>query len=310
MSPFIRFLSLAWLLPAMAGTLVAVAGAQQIPAPVLSLRPAAEISLPTEAGRVYQWQSSPDLQSWKNLGDPVFGTGASISQPVSGSSVQFLRLQIVDAPPVGDAPWSLEGSATQLNEGARTLRYQFNANGQGVSGSGSAAKSFSWAWLRDGMACGRAELTFGDGTREVIQLRYCAPKVGQFTRQTFTGTRLDNTDAGTFGPAPATAGSLVPASIQDRPLALSGPTAGCGLSLAGLSGGVRLLDGCAMAFTGNWLVTGSTTARLTAHFSPTHGEDYRFTFTGPLTGHFTRQTFTEGVYRDEDQGTFCLNPAP
>jgi hypothetical protein len=57
-------------------------------------------------------------------------------------------------------------------------------------------------------------------------------------------------------------------------------------------------------------VTGSTSARLITTFSSTHGEDYRFIFTGPQTGTFTRQTFTEGIFRDQDVGTFCLTCPP
>ena len=36
----------------------------------------------------------------------------------------------------------------------------------------------------------------------------------------------------------------------------------------------------------------------------------RFTFTGPQTGTFTRQTYTEGIFRDQDSGTFCLSCPP
>ena len=299
------------LLVAVAGALAATAGGQNLTStPILTLHPAVEISMPTEPGKVYQMQVSSDLQSWQNHGAPVFGTGRPLLQPMSGAADRFFRLNVLSTPLMGDAPWSIEGTTLQLNEGTRTVRYDFQANGIGHSLTGITRIPFTWTWLRDGLSCGRAELTFPEHVKDVIQLKYAAPKIGQFSRKSYLGTRLDNTDAGTFGPALGTASPLVPASIVGRSFALSEQPGGNALSVVSPNAGTRLMDGTHTSFSGNWLVTGHGTARLTANFSATHGEDYRFTFTSALTGRYTRQTFTEGVFRDEDLGNFCLTTAP
>ena len=211
---------------------------------------------------------------------------------------------------MGAAPWALGNTSAQLNEGDRTLIYYFTGNGQGTVVSAGTPRTFTWSWLRNGLSCGESVLTYGDSTREVIQWKYTAPTTGQFIRESFVGGRLDRTDEGTFGPNPVDGTPLVPASIPGRPMALSGVAAASGLTLTRSDSGTRLLDGKTASFAGNWLVTSSSTARLTAAFSPAHGEEYRFTFTSPLTGRYTRLTYTEGVFRDEDGGTFCLGAQP
>ncbi len=40
-----------------------------------SLHQAVELEFPTEMGRVYQIQTSPDLAEWENWGDPILGNG-------------------------------------------------------------------------------------------------------------------------------------------------------------------------------------------------------------------------------------------
>jgi len=298
-------------LVAVAGALAATAGGQIITStPIMTVHPVAEISMPTKPGKVYQMQASSDLQSWQNHGEPVFGTGTPLLRSMSGGANRFFRLEVLSTPLMGDAPWSIEGTNLQLNEGTRTVRYEFQANGIGNALSGITRNPFTWTWLRDGLCCGRAELTFPENVKDVIQLNYAAPKIGQFLRKTYLGTRLDNTDAGTFGPAPSTASPLVPASIVGRTFAFSEQPGGNALSVVSPNAGTRLMDGTNTSFSGNWLVTGQSTARLTANFSATHGEDYRFTFTSALTGRYSRQTFTEGVFRDEDLGNFCLTTAP
>ena len=282
----------------------------QPPAPVLTLRPAVEISMPTEAGRVYQMQASADLASWQNHGDPVFGTGTPVLQPVAVDSRQFFRLQVLSTPAIGAANWSIGGTAIQLNDSIRVVRYDFQPGGLGTTADGTTSKSFTWTWLRDGPACGRVELSFPDNIRDVLKLNYVTAQVGQFSRKTYSGDRLDQTRGGVFGPAPPTPSPLVPALITGRSFAFCEQPGGNGLTITSLSAGTRLMDGSRTSFNANWLVTSSSTAHLAANFSATHGENYRFTFTGPLTGRYTRHTFTEGVFRDEDVGTFSLSTTP
>jgi len=288
----------------------------QLAAPVLTLRPAVEISMPTEPGKVYQMQASADLSSWQNQGTPVFGTGTPILHPMAGGSSQFFRLQVLTTPVMGDAPWSPEGTVLQLNEGTRLVRYDFQPNGLGTSHTGDSSTSFTWTWLRDGLSRARAEITTSNSaaptipTKEVIHFTYAAAKTGQFTRRTFTGARQDNTDSGSFGPAPAGGMPLVPVEITSRTLAFSESPAGNALTLTTPDAGQRLMDGTSTPFNGTWLVTGSTTASLTATFGATRREEYTFTFSSPLTGQYTRRTFTEGVFRDTDQGNFCLGTTP
>lgn len=303
-------LSPLWLMPLALGCWAGIAGGQVAPGPVLTLRPAAEISMPTERGKIYQMQASPDLGSWQNHGDPIFGTGQPILQPMTGGTSRFFRLEVVTTPAMGGAPWSLEGTFLQLNEGSRTVRYQFQSNGSGQILAGTASRLITWTWLRNSLRTGRAELTLPDSTREVIDLFYTTSSVGQFVRRAYTGSRLDNTDAGSFGPVPIGTAPLVPSSVVGRAMAFSELPGGNGLTLTNAHTGERMMDGIVTTFNGNWLVTGSTTARLTANFGATHGEEYRFTFTSGLAGRYSRLTYTEGVFRDADEGNFCLGNAP
>ena len=316
---------------AFGGSLVGWCGGQEPAldpaAPTVLLKAAVEVSLPTVAGKVYQWQTSADLVTWEKHGGLVFGTGEPLCHANACGACQFFRLQVLTAPVMGDAPWSAEGSSLQLNEGTSTMVYAFQANHAGTTrllsaGNTSPASStpvpFTWKWLRDGLTHVRLEVTRPTATppdataitREIIHLTYVAARAGQFTRRAFIGTRLDQSAAGSFGPLPAANSSTVPSSLIGRTIAFSESPGGSALTIASAMTGQRLIDSQAMPFTGTWLVTGSNTARLTTSFTATHGEDYRFTFTSPLTGRFSRQTYTEGIFRDDDQGNFCLNIAP
>jgi hypothetical protein len=295
-----------------------LAAAAQTPAPpnsepVITVRPVVIISMPTEAGKVYQMQASPNLEGLADVGSPIFGDGTPVRQPMASEGQHFFRLKILTEPTVGLAPWSPAGLAYQFNEGQRIVQTTFAADGSGVWQSGSTTQNHSWTWLRSGDREARAELTLPEGTREVLQLTYSAPQAGRFVRWIYRGSELQETDAGSFGPQapPATGNSpLVPASLSGRSLAFCDQPSGGSLTLATHSTGTRQLEGVALPFHGSWLQTGNNSARLTATFGPTHGEEYRFTFTTPTCGRFTRQTFTEGIFRDADEGTFCLTTAP
>jgi len=309
MNLFPRVFRPVWLLPAVGLACGGQALAQMVGPPALPamiLRPAVVITMPTEAGKVYQMQISPDLKSWSGMGGPLFGTGFPFEKSMPGESQQFFRLQVLTEPAMGPAPWALQAVALQFNEGRRVVHYDFTASGVGTRQTGALSKTFSWTYQRAGLTEGGAVLTFPDGSRETLQLQFSAVQAGRFTRQTFIGSRLEETDDGSFGPAPQADLPLVPPIPTGFSFAFSDQPSGGNLSLTSASGGTRLLDGQSASFNGNWLVTGSTSARLITTFSSTHGEDYRFTFTGPQTGTFTRQTFTEGIFRDQDIGTFCL----
>lgn len=297
-------------LPAAAQVPVANAGSSE---PVLTLRPVVVISMPTEAGKLYQMQASASLEEWSDLGSPIFGDGTPIRQPMASEGQQFFRLKILDQPLMGLAPWSPQGLAYQFNEGRRVVLTSFAQDGSGTWQSGSTSQTHAWTWLRTGNTEAKAELTLSDGTRETLQLTYSAPQAGRFVRWVFRGSELLETDAGSFGPQPQAGGGnvpLVPASLSGRSLAFCDQPSGGSLTLTTNSTGTRQLEGTALSFHGSWLVTGNNSARLTATFGPTHGEEYRFTFTTPSCGRFTRQTFTGGIFRDADEGTFCLTNPP
>ncbi len=279
--------------------------------PILSIRPVVTITMPTEEGVVYQMQSSSNLQAWNNVGQLIFGNGSSLEQRMSGGSTQFFRLQAINQPKMGSAPWSLNGQSFQLNDGTRTGRYFFAANGDtGTWDSGSLNKTFTWTWQRPGMDDGTAELTYPDGSRDVLAFHFLAGTLGHFTRASFSPARPEGTCSGSFGPvAPANLpGPLAPNAVSGRSLILAALPDGSVLNFTGNNGGTRTFEGQTLPFTGNWLTTGSTSARLLINFTPTHGEDYTFAFTGPLTGRYTRNTFTESTFRDTDEGTFCMTP--
>lgn len=284
--------------------------------PVLTVKAAPLLTLGTEWGKVYQMQASADLQTWADTGEPVFGTGTPIEQPMAGPGQQFFRLKVLTKPAMGLAPWTGDGAALQFNEGARAVRCDFQAGGTGLWQTGNVTKTFQWTWQRNGFNTARADLVFADGWREKLDLNYSAPSAGQFSRTVTYGTRLKDTDAGSFGQVPAggftpvSTVPPVPTSITGRSIAFCQGSGGGSLTVGAANNGTRLLDGKSTAFFGNWLVTGSASARFTAHFNATHGEEYTFTFTGPLMGKFTRTTYTEGLLRDTDEGCFSLSPVP
>lgn len=281
-------------------------------APVLTVRPAVQLLMPTEAGTVYQLETSPSLTSWVPVGGPVFGTGAPLIHTAPGHGQEFFRLQVLGQPLVGDALWDLKGQAFQLNDGVRNVRYSFTQTDSGSWKSGNTTRAFTWSWTREGLQSGRSELVFEDGSREEIQLQFTASLCGRFTRSQFSATRLVSTHDGSFGPVPVlpVPPPLAPLTLLGRPIALGDAPSGSSITLQSASGGTRVLDGQAQTFSGQWLVTGSGTARLTANFGTRHGEEYDFVFTGPSTGRFTRTTFTESMFPDLDTGTFCLGSAP
>jgi hypothetical protein len=313
MKPILPALSAPWL---MAGVLLSAgtAGAQQSSAPVITVKPAVVVSMPTEPGMVYQMQASADLQSWSPVGKPILSTGSPIEQPVATASQQFFRLQIVDGSNHGPAPASIEGHNLQFNEGSRVVLVNFSPNGNGTWRSGATTQLFQWIWERTSLTEGKAELSLPNGKREVLQLSYAVPQAGRFTRLVYQDNQMVDTDGGSFGPqqVQSTTTTIVPAvplTLAGRSIVFSDlPTSGS-LTIGPNSSGTRQMDGTSKAFSGNWLITGATSARLLANFSPTHGEEYRFTFMTPNCGRYSRQTFTEGLFRDSDEGTFSLtNP--
>ncbi len=318
MKPFSRILNPGLIAAVVAGCGISSAEAQAEPqgnpAPVFTLRPAVVISMPTEAGKVYQLQTSPNLETWKDHGAPVFGDGTPIQQPMIGAGHEFFRLKVLTQPAMGLAPWSPAGQNYVFNEGHRIVQTSFAADGHGTCQSGTAPTPHAWTWQRTSFSEARAELTLPEDTREVLYLTFSAPQAGRFVRWVYQGDDFVETYAGSFGPQPAQTaagtGPLVPASLNGRTLAFCDQPTGGSLTLNSSTTGTRLLEGASLTFHGNWLVTGINSARITATFSPTHGEEYRFTFTTPTCGRFTRQTFTEGIFRDADEGTFCLTNPP
>lgn len=299
-----------------AGVMIWAAGAQaqQSSAPVVTVKPAVIVSMPTEAGMIYQMQASADLQNWSPLGEPILSTGSPIEQPAVAGSQQFFRLQMVDGSEVGPCPASIEGQNLQFNEGSRIVLASFSANGNGTWRSGSTTQLFQWIWERTSLTEGKAELSLPNGKREVLQLHYAVPQAGRFTRLVYQDNQLVDTDGGSFGPQPVAGTSTtinpgIPVSVAGRSIVFSDLPSSGSLDIGLNSTGTRQMDGASLPFSGNWLVTGSNSARLLANFNSTHGEEYRFTFLTSNCGRYTRQTFTEGLFRDADEGTFSLtNP--
>jgi hypothetical protein len=66
--------------------------------PTVTLGEAVEISRPSRLGYFYQLQSSEDMQSWTNIGEPVLGDGSVLSKFVSsqhGKTI-FYRAEIAN----------------------------------------------------------------------------------------------------------------------------------------------------------------------------------------------------------------------
>lgn len=67
-----------------------------LPVVQLSVYPAIEIEFPTKAGEVYQIQTTTDLVTWVNFGDPFTGTGQPYARFIAArEQASFLRAVIV-----------------------------------------------------------------------------------------------------------------------------------------------------------------------------------------------------------------------
>lgn len=307
-----RVLPLGALLLAVAGGTVAA----PLPALDLAMTTTAQLVFPSEAGKVYRVLASPDLKTWPVAGEPVFGTGGDIAlwapSPPEGTGAQFFRIQSETEPAGGLAPWKLPSAPILFNDGEQAGKYEFAADGTGSWKSGENTKAFTWVWLRTGMDTGKITLTWAGaaGGQEILKLSYTASQLGRFERGEWVDDLEISTDAGTFGPVPADAVPALPVTLAGRRLALADGSVGSALAFDSANAGSRTLDGQSRAVTYSWLVTGGSTVTLTTNLSTTHGEEYRLVFNGPQSGKFVRRTFTEGVFRDEDSGSFSLSDPP
>lgn len=279
----------------------------------LAVTNTAQIVFPSETGKVYQLLASPDLKNWPAAGEPIFGTGENIelwppTQADAGGH-QFFRIRSELEPAGGLAPWKLTGVSLLLNEGERTVKYEFGANGTGAWKAGEVTRPFAWSWLRTGLNAGKITVTWPNEAREDLKLDFTATLLGRFVRDHWAEGMLTSTDNGTFGSVPVESTPLVPTGLAGRRIVMADGAAGSTLALETGNSGSRILEGQSQPVTYSWLVTGGNIVTLTANISATHGEEYRLIFTEPRTGKFVRKTFTEGVFRDEDAGVFTLSEA-
>ncbi|RYD31636.1 MAG: hypothetical protein EOP86_17490, partial [Verrucomicrobiaceae bacterium] len=168
-SPSRRFLSGKMpLLPTAMAAMAAPAMAGPWAAMNLTIMDTVQLVLPaSEPGKTYQLQASTDLKTWLAAGEPVFGTGDAIevwpSSLTPPSNQQFFRISCQTEPEGGSAPWRLAGTSLLLNEGRRTVKYQFKAEGAGTWQTGEVTKPFTWTWLRTGLNAGKARVTWTGG---------------------------------------------------------------------------------------------------------------------------------------------------
>lgn len=302
-----RILPLGILLLTAAGGTVAA----PLPALDLAMTTTAQLVFPSEPGKVYRVLASTDLKTWPVAGEPVFGTGEEIAlwtpSPPEGTGTQFFRILSETEPAGGLAPWKMPAAPILFNDGDRTGKYEFAADGAGSWKSGENTKAFTWVWLRTGMDTGKITLTWAAGGQEILKLTYTAAQLGRFERGEWMDGMEISTDSGTFGPVPADGAPALPATLSGRRVTLADGSVGSALTFDSANAGSRTLDGQSRAVTYSWLVTGGSTVTLTTNLSTTHGEEYRLVFNGPQSGKFVRRTFTEGVFRDEDSGSFSLS---
>ena len=304
---------------------VGAAVAELPPAPEVVICPVAALTMPTVAGKVYQMQSSADLLAWVPEGGEIFGSGEAISeQRMAEETGRFYRWQVSTGPVLGLAPWQVAGASFQMNENGVVTRYDFMAGNKVVRQTGDGEReTLACQWQRVGRDEGRAALGnyvppgISAGIlaapetveREVLDLVFSGTGVGQYRWEKTVGKKVARVGMGSFGPA-ATAAvapeNWVPRTVVGREIALCSQPNGGGLRFVSAAAGSRCLGGEVCNYSGTWSMRGVRAARLVATFLPGHREDYTFTFTGPGTGRFTRQTFTHWVLRDEDAGTFCL----
>lgn len=289
----------------------------------LRIHTAIEVEFGTQRGTVYQLQGSSNLVDWTVIGDPVYGVGQPVSRVYStrnGTEVSFqsYRLEVLDAPTNGLAPWSLAGMTFSLDDqpGDDQVRFDTETEGRDLD---TAPDPFRYTFQRTGPDTVTADLQRDADRHDLLTLTFTAAGQGTWVREEYRKGRLKDRDVGLFTVLPTDGqpggGEPPPVGPVALPAGLAGTVytfeSGCGpVQLEFTSAGIGIEHGDDVdddepnVFIYAFTVTGTNTASLAITFKPGRVDEYDLTFGADLRGRFVRRELRDGQLRDTDRGTF------
>ena len=308
----------------------------------IEIRHATEVEFQTERGHYYQLQRSTNLVNWQNVDDSIYGHGGRerrlrSARSDDGTTHEYVRVMITEAPTNGFAPWALTGISIELDDEPGGDLMKFNTATAGLDVSEGDSDPFSYAYTRLGVGEAKAELTYASNRSDVITFAFTGPGVGTWSRDEFRDGKLKDHDAGPFrivGITPVTGGTNAPVInpnvIVAPPVALPTPPASLSnmvyyFQSSGVPDRYDFLDDSngrevqgvvqeglptnSLVYT--YTVLGSNTAslRLSFGYYGMGGDRYDcdLTFTDGSSGHFVRRLYRRGVLKDTDDGAFSQN---
>ncbi|MBN8248611.1 MAG: hypothetical protein J0L84_14375 [Verrucomicrobia bacterium] len=309
-------------------TLQSFAAENPPPAGELRIHTAIEVEFGTERGTVYQLQGSSNLVDWTAIGDPVFGSGRSVSQVHStrkGMDVVFqsYRLDIAAAPTNGLAPWSLAGMTLSLDDQPGDDQVRFDTDTEGHE-LGDSPDPFRYVFQRTGPDTVTADLQRDADRHDLLTLTFTAEGQGTWVREEYRKGRLKDRDLGVFTVL-ATDGAGTggtpggdpenPGGPVTLPAGLAGTVysfeSGCGpvrleftSGATGIEHGDDVNDDEPNVFLYTFTLTGTNTTSLVITFKPGRSDEYELTFGSDLQGRFVRRELRDGSVKDVDRGTF------
>lgn len=298
----------------------------------LRIHTAIEVEFGTERGTVYQLQGSSNLMDWSAIGEPVYGLGQPVSRVYStrsGAEVTFqsYRLELLDAPTNGLAPWSLAGMTLSLDDQPGDDQVRFDTESEGVD-LGTDPDPFHYTFRRTGADTVTADMERGADRHELLTLTFTAPGQGTWIREEFRKGTLKDRDVGIFtviapggggtGGQPGGGGSPSPGGTVTLPAGLAGTVytfeSGCGpvrleftSAGAGIEHGDDVNDDEPNVFLYAFSPMGTNTASLVITFKPGRVDTYDLTFTSDLQGRFERRELRNGQLKDTDRGAFSAS---
>lgn len=308
----------------------------------LKIYSAVEVEFPTEVGKAYQLQGAVNLTNWTDIGNIVLGHGRSVSQVFSSkstSAVDFAayRLQILNGPTNGFAPWSLAGARLQMDDSS-THYVEYAAEAAGSDHYGDAKDPFTYQYTRLSENLARVDRNFSTDRSESLTYAYSEPGRGTWVRDEFRQGSFERRVLGVFRyladttnqipgvpippvlitalqpPAPPNVltGLVYHVLSGTRPDELHFQTAAGGVeqpspALSGVEGEVEVSPG-GNAFSYTYKVLGTNTASLIINFGY-YGfggdkNEYDLTYTDGPAGTFTRRIYRLGALYSTDTGAF------
>ena len=148
----------------------------------LRVHRAIEVEYPTQPGKSYTLQGSTNLADWSDIGTALPGDGRPVNRMFStrnGGEVSFhhYRLQVIDGPTNGLAPWSLAGISVEMDDEPGGDVMNFSTATRGLDVSDADSDPFTYLYSRLGENEAKAAITYASNRSDVVTLAFTGPVV-------------------------------------------------------------------------------------------------------------------------------------